>query len=94
MMGHRRQRTGDLIITRKPINWWSSAKRGDTHLRTTVASYIMLLKTSLSKIGYTVVKNWRPEREPVYAICCRPEADGDSISGRNVKTIKGWFTLW
>ena len=29
----------------------------------------------------------------VYAICCRPEIDGDVISGENVKTIEGYAVL-
>ena len=31
--------------------------------------------------------------EHVYAICCRPEVAGDSISSENVKTIEGYAVL-
>ena len=30
------------------------------------------------------------QNEDVKAICCRPEAAGDVVSGRNVKTIVGY----
>ena len=32
--------------------------------------------------------------EHVYAICCRPEAAGDVISGENVKTLEGHALLY
>ena len=31
--------------------------------------------------------------EHVFAICCRPEATGDIISGENVTTIEGYAVL-
>ena len=31
--------------------------------------------------------------EHVYAICCRPEAAGDAITGGNLKTIEGYVVL-
>ena len=31
--------------------------------------------------------------EHVYAICCRPEVDGDVISSYNVKTSEGYDVL-
>ena len=33
------------------------------------------------------------QNEYVYAIFCRPEVDGDVISGENVKTIEGYVVL-
>ena len=33
------------------------------------------------------------QNEHVYAIYCRPEVDGDVISGGNVKTIEGYVGL-
>ena len=33
------------------------------------------------------------QNEHVYAICCRPEAAGDVISGGNVKTVEGYGVL-
>ena len=35
-------------------------------------------------------RTW-PKNENVYAICCRPEADDEVISGRNVKTPEGYI---
>ena len=32
--------------------------------------------------------------EHVYATCCRPEVDGDVISGVKVKTIEGYAVLY
>ena len=31
--------------------------------------------------------------EHVYVICCRPEGGDDIISGRNVKSIEGYFLV-
>ena len=36
----------------------------------------------------TIVGKSQPQTEYIYAICCRPEVDGDVISGRNVNTVK------
>ena len=33
------------------------------------------------------------QSERVYAIYCRPEVDGDVITGENVKTIEGYDVL-
>ena len=35
----------------------------------------------------------RTKNEHVYAICCRLKADGDVISGGNVKPIEGYVVL-
>ena len=33
------------------------------------------------------------QNERAYAICCRPEVDGDVISDENVKTVEGYAAL-
>ena len=33
------------------------------------------------------------QNEHVYAICCRPEAAGDIVSGEEVKTVEGYALL-
>ena len=34
-----------------------------------------------------------PQKEHIYAICCRPEVDANVISSRNVKTIEGYVVV-
>ena len=74
----------------------------DTSICATVRGYrtaneaLELLRTKQSKFSKSVeslsrnrdlnmTKNWH-----VFAICCRPEADYDDISGGNVKIIVGY----
>ena len=48
------------------------------------------------RIGWTVIDKSPYEHDPkehVYAICCRPEAAGDVISGGNAKTSEGYAAL-